>query len=536
VDELKAKVKDYFNVSAQETAGVADKKIQDITTGSVEAYRYYSEGRKYHLNADPASSIPLMHKALTLDPTFAMAYRSLAMSYNNLGYLSESRRYLQKAVEFSQRLPEKERLYIQANFYDRSEKTYDKAIALYEKLIANFPEDPQSGNWRVNYGLIYSNLEEWDKLLELDEAARRIDPKNFLTVYNLCGAYFNLGAYEKAHKILEDFIAHVGDRAFVHVGIGWALLNQEKFDAALNELDRAISMAPGLYNSYVYKGRLHLIQGNFIEAEKNYRKLLDINDPASQASGRDELGYLYLAQGKFGLAKKYLNESVQLAAQEHREGDECYDHLVLGYLLLSFATPGDALKEFIAAEKLARTIEDYSYQRWALFNKGLAFLALKSVAEAEKAATELKSLNDSGMNKKAYRYGSFLSGSIELEKGNYSRGVRHFQDAISQLSSEFANGNEHSIFRDALARAYFKAGDLEKARDIYNQITALNYGRFDAGDIYARSFYRLGQIHEKLGDKVKARENYEKFLELWKDADPGLTEVADARSRLNAIR
>jgi serine/threonine protein kinase/Tfp pilus assembly protein PilF len=536
VDDLKAKVKDYFNVSAQGPAEVADKKIQDITTTSAEAYRYYSEGRKYHLNADYAESIPIMEKAIALDPTFAMAYRSLAMSYNNLGYLSESRRYLQKAVEFSQRLPDKERLYIEANFYDRSEKTYDKAIPLYEKLRKDFSRDFLEKSWIVNYALIYFDLEEWDKAMELDESALRADPKNFLTNYNLWGVYFSQGAYEKAKKLAEDYISLVADRAFVRAGLGWTLLLQGKFDQALAALDNAIAMAPGLYNSYWVKGRLYLIQGNFVEAEKNYRKLLEINDPESQLYGREDLGYLFLAQGKFDLAEKYLNESIQFAAKEHREEAECYEHLVLGYLFLNSGAPGDALKEFIIAEKIAQTIESYYYQRLALLNKGLADIALKSMGEAEKAAAELKSLNDSGMNKKAYRYGSFLSGAIELEKGNYSRAVRHFQDAISQLSSEYANGNEHARFRDALALAYFKAGDLEKARDVSNQITALNFGRVNAGDIYARSFYHLGQIYEKLDDKVKARENYQKFLDLWKDADPGLADLADARSRLSALR
>ena len=61
-------------------------------------------------------------------------------------------------------------------------------------------------------------------------------------------------------------------------------------------------------------------------------------------------------------------------------------------------------------------------------------------------------------------------------------------------------------------------------------------GRMGSGDLYARSFYHLGQIDEKLGDKAKSRENYQKFLDLWKNADRGLPEVKDARKRLAGLQ
>ena len=88
------------------------------------------------------------------------------------------------------------------------------------------------------------------------------------------------------------------------------------------------------------------------------------------------------------------------------------------------------------------------------------------------------------------------------------------------------------ILVESLASAYNQAEDLDSAKTEYERIISFNLGRLDYGDIYAKSFYMLGKIYEVQGDTVKAIEHYEKFLDLWKDADPGLPEVDDARQRL----
>lgn len=83
--------------------------------------------------------------------------------------------------------------------------------------------------------------------------------------------------------------------------------------------------------------------------------------------------------------------------------------------------------------------------------------------------------------------------------------------------------------------AYYKSGNLARSEEEYKRLVFLTAGRFMCGDIYAKSFYMLGKIAEQQGDKTKAAANFQKFLELWKDADPGLPEVEDARKRLAAL-
>jgi tetratricopeptide (TPR) repeat protein len=65
-------------------------------------------------------------------------------------------------------------------------------------------------------------------------------------------------------------------------------------------------------------------------------------------------------------------------------------------------------------------------------------------------------------------------------------------------------------------------------------VTSQNFSS-DYEDIYAKSFFMLGKIYKLQGNTVKAIEHYEKFLDLWKDADPGIAEVDDTRERLAGL-
>jgi tetratricopeptide (TPR) repeat protein len=95
--------------------------------------------------------------------------------------------------------------------------------------------------------------------------------------------------------------------------------------------------------------------------------------------------------------------------------------------------------------------------------------------------------------------------------------------------------NDHALFIEPLAAAYYRSGNLGKSVEEYERLVSLTAGRLFFGDIYAKSFYILGKIAEQQGQEAKAIEHYQKFLDLWKDADVSLPEVEDAKKRLAAL-
>jgi tetratricopeptide (TPR) repeat protein len=206
----------------------------------------------------------------------------------------------------------------------------------------------------------------------------------------------------------------------------------------------------------------------------------------------------------------------------------------LGYFHIKVGDPAAAIAELEKARSVAEKEGGIALQINALHLKGLALLETGSVPEAQAVAAEIKTQVSSWLNPKLMRNYYHLMGLIELRMEKFPEAIGSFDKAVSLL--DFQRGeDEHAFFIEPLALALYKSGNFDKAREQYDKITQLTTGRLYYGDIYARSFCMLGKIAEQQGDKVHARENYEKFLDLWKDADPGRPEVDDARKRLAGL-
>jgi len=456
----------------------------------------------------------------------------MAAAYDNLGYVSKSREYIQKAFKLSDRVSDRERYLIQGQLYYQKENTFGQAIEAFNKLLELYPDDPMGNGYLGN---IYDRLEEWDKAIEKFEIRTRIQ-KDVLGIGNLGGLYAAKGLYDKAGQIYEDYLKNIADDARVHSYLGWNYLSQGKCDLAFSEADKAFLLDPKSMNSYYLKGDIFHLSGKFEEAEKEYLKILETGDKSDHLGARWGLAALYLTRGKFDRARDELKLVMGLADEFKEKSMKLNAEFVLAYIDLRLGKFEKALEETEDSIKGWIELEDLAVQRMALPWKGVLYLEMGQVGEAQKTAVELKDLIQKGLNKRAMRYSYWLEGMIDLKKANFRRAIESLNKAISLLPSQSNPNDEHAFFYDGLASAYYKAGNLEKAKAEYEKITALATGRTFFGDIYAKSFYILGKIAEQQRQKARAVEHYQKFLDLWKEADPGIPEIADARKRLSALK
>ncbi len=531
VDELTRKIKANFNLSEEDITSDLDKDVEKITTSSPEAYRFYSEGLKYLGTGDVRGCIALMEKAVEIDPEFAAAYRYISASYGAIYLFSESKKYIQKAVEFKDRASDRDRLLIEGSYFRESEKTFDKAIEAYTQLLELYP-DALDGI--IGLGILYRNIEEWDKAIE---QYKKAIPNKFNTIATYVGAaraYLNKGLYNKAKEILEEYITDVSDNSLIHFYLARSYIQQGKLDLALTEIDKAFVLDPTRYGNFLTRGDIYVYTGNFVKAEEEYQKLKDHREPFGQIWGKLRLRSLNMLQGRFEKAESMTKEGIEFAQKLGEYDWKSVFHDCLARLYLRTEKLEQALKECDLALDSARKWENLERERTALCTKGLVYVEMRSLEDAQRTADELRQVINEGMNKKAIRLHYLLMGKIELEKGNHSKAIEHLKKAVSLLSRGPLVKQVDYI--DPLAFAYYEAGDLENALKQYEWITSLTQGRIRHSHHYALSFFMLGKIYEEQGNTVKAAEHYEKFLDLWKDADPGIAEVEDAKKRLAGLK
>lgn len=529
VDELTTKIKSGFQLTSEEIAGDIDVAADTLTTSSPDAYRFYSEGIKFFNKGDYTNSIAMMEMAVGLDSEFAMAYRNLSVAYKNLGYGSEAKNRLQLAYDLSESVSEKERFLIQGLYFSQSEGTFSKAIAAYNQLLRLYPTD-EIGS--ANLGMIYVDLEEWDKAIEVLAVNRRVKDDSVQPYISLSAAYVGKGQYKKANEVFESYLSDVAENASIHFSLAQNYISQGELELAEAEATTIFTLDPSHYRNAMLKGDLAFYRGDLDDVELEYLNLLETTEPSVHHMGFMRLALFYLMQGKFSDAEGYFQQGIELSEMLDEKGQQAWYQTNLAYLYLRSKKFTLALDECTKGLEKAVEAEDFDRQRRLLHVKGIIQVAMNSLDEAEQTAEELKILIDSGLKKNGERYYEHLQGKIIEAKGNFSSATKFFENAVSLLPAGDDPTEWAGILHFSLASSYQKTADFSKARKEYEKIIDMTTGRFYCGDVFASSLYYLGIVELGVGNNRLALDYFKRYLDLFGNADQTFPEISDARDQI----
>jgi tetratricopeptide (TPR) repeat protein len=437
--------------------------------------------------------------------------------------------YIKKAYELSDRVSHKEKLMIQANYYTYAEKDEGKQLETLKKILEDYPDDIFAN---ATLGVFYFQREDWDKAIQYVGTVVEIYGEFIFNYYRLGSAYDAKGLYSKAREVYRGYIQKISDNARVRGYLSSSFAYEGDYEQALKEADKAISLDPRSF----WKGQIYHLQGDYSLAEKDYKRWLEDDSNNVKFKARQWLEILYWNRGQYVKAREQAEKGLELAKEVGNNSWKRTFHFALGFNHWSSGNYEEAMNE---AEKVwAIAVEDQSEgsMKNAIYLKAMAYLEQGQINEAQTAAEEMKKIIEGMINPKLIRDYYTLQGLIELKKKDYSKAIDYIERGYAMFPKQRDWLEAHAFYVYFLGLAHFLSGNLDKADEAFDDIVNMTTGRLFWGDLWAKSFYMLGKIHEQQGNTTKAIEHYGKFLDLWKNADPGIAEVEDAKNRLAKLR
>ena len=454
--------------------------LEQATTSSLEALQAYTQGNQHFENDDVPGGISFLQRAVNLDPNFAAAWSLLSIEETLLGNGDLAAQYAKTAYDLRDRVSEREKFFVEGNreFVDLG--NLEKAVETYQQWAQTYPRDTDA--W-LGSNAIYYSLGEFDRSQAAAQKALGIDPSD-LSYTVLAQAYQNQNRFDEARAVFRQARAS---------GIGSPYFYYSKYS-----VDFLTNDAQGMAED-VAKG------GPLVE---------NIEADAAAYNGR-------LSDAR-GLSQRAADSMMQAAGAN---GIAAGFHVDSALREALFGNPTQAKAQVLEAQKLSKGSDI----------EGLIALALALAGEtqqAQKLATDLEArFPEDTLVQSTYL--PAIRGEIALQQKNPDLAIQALSPASSHELAQPKLANLAQIL--GLLPVYLRgqaylasqkgpeaAAEFQKLIDHRGVVVNAPTG--------ALAHLGLGRAYALEGDTAKARAAYDDFFALWKDADPDIPVVAQAKA------
>jgi eukaryotic-like serine/threonine-protein kinase len=463
--------------------------IEEATTPSLEALQAYSMARRAAYAKGDIAAIPYYQRALELDPNFALTYRGLAVSYSNLGQTTRALENVKKAFDLRERVSEREKYAITARYYSDFTGELEKANQAYELFEQSYPRDFLA---TLNLADNYMRLGEWQKALASQEESLKEEPNSSVSNSNLAWMQLALERPDDAAATLKQALARHMDSLFLRLA-----LYQTAFIKGDNKkMDEQLAWA---------RGRA---------GEEDW--LL-----STQSDTQAYFGHLTKARE---LSKQAVTSGIHADARETAalwQANAALREAEFGNLnpARQYALSALSLVEGKAVESVA----------------AMTFAQAGDTAQATKVAEKL----NRGFAQDTIIQGYWLPSiraAIELHGNNHSKAIEILQTTAPYelcQSQPFQLGMLYPIY--LRGQAFLQAGQGTEAAGEFQKIIdhrgiVLNF------PLGALAHLGLGRAYALRGNTTAARAAYQDFFALWKDADPDIPILRQAKGEYATLQ
>jgi tetratricopeptide (TPR) repeat protein/predicted Ser/Thr protein kinase len=452
-----------------------DKPLSEATTSSLEALKALSLGDAKHQVGDELAALPLYQRAVELDPNFAMAYARIGAVYNNLGQTEISEQNRQKAFELRDRASEHEKLYIMSHYFADSGQL-DKGITALELYKQTYPRDSIPYN---NLANIYCQLGQFENCLDNARQSVELDPGSLSGYSNVANAYVGLNRLDEAKATLNQALQRnlAGFTSHLQLaGIAWV---QNDIPTMERELDLAAKSGPaGEATSLGFRSGVAAARGQA-------RQAADFGQKTREAAQR------------LGLKEAIANEYSQEAMAE----------AIFLYKSRAQDSAAQALK--------------ISQSPNVTLNSALALALNGDDQKAGKLADDIA-------HKRPYDtlaqfvFVPLVKAQTEINRGNPAKAIDLLDNAMV-----YARVNSNVLY--VRGNAYLKAGRAADAVQAYQRLLEMK-SYIGVDPLVPLTHLGLARAYAQQGDKANSRLAYQDFFGLWKDADPDIPLLHQAKA------